>query len=103
MVTTVRSLGLQGIGGYEVRVECFLSNGLPAFDMVGLPDTAVKEALGSLMTGNGQHQKQAENLKQLLKTTAEPQAQQQVQKHRRSSDPGQRLPSIRCCHDRDRA
>lgn len=44
MVTTVRSLGLQGIGGYEVRVECFLSNGLPAFDMVGLPDTAVKEA-----------------------------------------------------------
>ena len=44
MVSNVRSLGLQGIGGYEVRVECFLSNGLPAFDVVGLPDAAVKEA-----------------------------------------------------------
>ena len=41
MVTTVRSLGLQGISGYEVTVECFLSGGLPAFDVV---DTAVKEA-----------------------------------------------------------
>ena len=43
MVTTVRSLGLQGISGYEVTVECF-SGGLPAFDVVGLGDTAVKEA-----------------------------------------------------------
>ena len=44
MVSKVRSLGLHGIGGYEVSVECFLSNGLPGFDLVGLPDTAVKEA-----------------------------------------------------------
>ena len=44
MVVTVRSLGLNGIAGYEVSVECFLSGGLPAFDMVGLPDTAVREA-----------------------------------------------------------
>lgn len=44
MVTTVRSLGLQGVAGYEVSVECFLSGGLPAFDVVGLGDTAVKEA-----------------------------------------------------------
>ena len=44
MVVTVRSLGLGGIRGYEVSVECFLSGGLPAFDIVGLPDTAVKEA-----------------------------------------------------------
>ena len=44
MVTTVRSLGLAGIEGYEVRVECDLSNGMPRFDMVGLPDSAVKEA-----------------------------------------------------------
>ena len=40
MVTAVRSLGLQGISGYEVTVECFLSGGLPAFDVVGLGDTA---------------------------------------------------------------
>ena len=39
-------------------------------------DTAVKEALGSLMSGSGQHQKQAENLRQLLKTTVGPQMQQ---------------------------
>ena len=44
MVSKVRSLGLHGIGGYAISVECFLSNGLPAFDVVGLPDTAVKEA-----------------------------------------------------------
>ncbi len=44
MVSRVRSLGLHGIGGYEVSCECFLSNGLPAFELVGLPDTAVKEA-----------------------------------------------------------
>ena len=44
MVTTVRSLGLHGVAGYEVSVECFLSGGLPAFDVVGLGDTAVKEA-----------------------------------------------------------
>lgn len=44
MVVTVRSLGLSGICGYEVSVECFLSGGLPAFDVVGLPDAAVREA-----------------------------------------------------------
>ena len=44
MVVTVRSLGLNGISGYEVSAECFLSGGLPAFDIVGLPDAAVREA-----------------------------------------------------------
>ncbi|MCL2392652.1 MAG: YifB family Mg chelatase-like AAA ATPase [Oscillospiraceae bacterium] len=44
MVTKVRSFGLGGIRGYEVAVECYLSNGLPHFDIVGLPDAAVKEA-----------------------------------------------------------
>lgn len=44
MVSIVRSLGLKGISGYEVTVECFLSSGLPNFDIVGLADTAVKEA-----------------------------------------------------------
>jgi len=44
MVAKVRSLGLGGIKGYEVSVECYLSSGLPAFDIVGLPDAAVKEA-----------------------------------------------------------
>ena len=44
MVVSVRSLGLNGIVGYEVCAECFLSGGLPAFDVVGLPDAAVREA-----------------------------------------------------------
>ena len=44
MVSKVRSLGLGGISGYEVSVECCISSGLPAFDIVGLPDAAVKEA-----------------------------------------------------------
>ena len=44
MVVTIRSLGLTGVSGYPVAVECALSGGLPAFDVVGLPDAAVKEA-----------------------------------------------------------
>ena len=44
MVAKIRSLGLQGIGGYEVSAEIFLSGGLPQFDVVGLPDAAVREA-----------------------------------------------------------
>lgn len=44
MFSHIRSFGLQGIGGYEVTVECYITNGLPAFDVVGLPDAAVKEA-----------------------------------------------------------
>ena len=44
MVCNIRSLGLLGITGYEVSVECDLSGGLPAFTVVGLPDAAVNEA-----------------------------------------------------------
>ena len=44
MISKIRSLGVKGIGGYEVSVECFISNGLPGFDVVGLPDMAVRES-----------------------------------------------------------
>lgn len=44
MMTQVRSLGLRGVEGYPVTAECDLSGGLPAFEIVGLPDAAVKEA-----------------------------------------------------------
>ncbi|MCQ2418299.1 MAG: YifB family Mg chelatase-like AAA ATPase [Clostridia bacterium] len=44
MNSKVTSLGIEGIRGYEVTVECFISNGLPAFEIVGLPDAAVKES-----------------------------------------------------------
>ena len=44
MLSTIQSLGVSGIGGYGVSVEVYISNGLPGFDIVGLPDAAVKEA-----------------------------------------------------------
>ena len=44
MICSVYSLGIDGIRGHVVTVECYISNGLPAFDIVGLPDAAVKEA-----------------------------------------------------------
>lgn len=44
MMTQIRSLGLHGVEGYQVTVECDLSRGMPGFEIVGLPDTAVKEA-----------------------------------------------------------
>lgn len=44
MLASVMSLGLAGIEGFEVVVEVNLAPGMPAFDIVGLPDAAVKEA-----------------------------------------------------------
>lgn len=44
MVSLVYSAGLDGIDGYIVTTECFLSNGLPKFNVVGLPTGAVSEA-----------------------------------------------------------
>lgn len=44
MICSVRSMSVNGIEGSAITVECYISNGLPAFDIVGLPDAAVKEA-----------------------------------------------------------
>ncbi len=44
MLSKVYSRGLAGIDGFPVSVETDISNGMPAFDIVGLPDAAVKEA-----------------------------------------------------------
>ncbi len=44
MICSVKTLGISGIRGSLVTAECFISNGLPGFDIVGLPDAAVKEA-----------------------------------------------------------
>ena len=44
MICSIHTTGLNGIHGSHITVECYLSNGLPAFDIVGLPDMAVKEA-----------------------------------------------------------
>ena len=44
MICSVHTLGITGIQGSGVVAECYISNGLPGFDIVGLPDAAVKEA-----------------------------------------------------------
>ena len=44
MFSSVKSMGVSGVGGYMVAVEVYISNGLPGFEIVGLPDAAVKEA-----------------------------------------------------------
>lgn len=44
MFSQINSCGLMGMDGFEVFVQTDISNGLPMFDIVGLPDTAVKEA-----------------------------------------------------------
>ncbi len=44
MISQVKSMALLGIDGFVVEVEADISSGLPAFDIVGLPDAAVKES-----------------------------------------------------------
>ena len=44
MVFQLRTMGLAGILGYVVEAECCIASGLPGFDIVGLPDAAVKES-----------------------------------------------------------
>lgn len=44
MLAKIKSYGLQGIQGYQVDLEIDVNNGLPNIDMVGLPDTAIKES-----------------------------------------------------------
>ncbi len=44
MLDKLYSMGLNGMDAYLVEVETYVSGGLPRFDIVGLPDTAVKES-----------------------------------------------------------
>ena len=44
MVAHSFSMGIYGMEAFRVEVEADISQGLPAFDLVGLPDTAVKES-----------------------------------------------------------
>ncbi|MCI1959495.1 MAG: YifB family Mg chelatase-like AAA ATPase [Clostridia bacterium] len=44
MVSIIKSSSIAGVDGFTVNVETDISNGLPAFDIVGLPDSAVKES-----------------------------------------------------------
>ena len=44
MIASVNTMCVRGVYGSNVSVECYITNGLPNFEIVGLPDTAVKEA-----------------------------------------------------------
>ena len=44
MYAKVESLGLNGLDAFSVTVEADISTGLPRFDIVGLPDMAVRES-----------------------------------------------------------
>ena len=44
MIAKVQSYALSGLEGVCVTVEADISKGLPSYEMVGLPDTAVKES-----------------------------------------------------------
>ncbi len=44
MFARLKSMGLLGVDGFMIEVEADLSQGLPGFDVVGLPGAAVKES-----------------------------------------------------------
>lgn len=44
MLSKVKSMALHGLEGYLVDVEIDVSSGLPYWEIVGLPDTSVREA-----------------------------------------------------------
>lgn len=44
MISTIHSMGLNGIEAFCVDIESDISQGMPACDIVGLPDASVKEA-----------------------------------------------------------
>lgn len=44
MLSKVTSFALSGLEGVPVEVETDINNGLPAYELVGLPDAAVKES-----------------------------------------------------------
>ncbi len=44
MLSCVYSAGISGIDGFLVTVECNCTKRMPAFEIVGLPDNAIKEA-----------------------------------------------------------
>lgn len=44
LICVVSSAAVHGIDGHIIDVECFISPGFPDFNIVGLPDNAVKES-----------------------------------------------------------
>ena len=51
MLAKAYSVGLLGIDGFSVCVEADITGGLPGFEIVGLPDAAVKESKERIRSG----------------------------------------------------
>ena len=52
MFARVNSFGVQGLSGFAVTAEADISGGLPQFSIVGLPDSAGKEAADRVIGDN---------------------------------------------------
>ena len=50
MLSIIKSISLQGLDGYLLSAEVDISSGLPTFEIVGLPDTIVKESKERIKT-----------------------------------------------------
>ncbi len=48
MIVKISSAGLWGLEGFPVVVEAWFGKGLPGLDIIGLPDTAVKESVNRI-------------------------------------------------------
>ena len=44
MISIVKSMALHGLDGYLVDVQVDITNGLPYLEIVGLPDTSIRES-----------------------------------------------------------
>ena len=44
MISIVKSMCLHGLEGYPIEVQVDVSGGLPCFEIVGLPDTSIRES-----------------------------------------------------------
>ena len=44
MISIVKSLALHGLQGYLVNIQVDISAGMPSFEIVGLPDTSIRES-----------------------------------------------------------
>lgn len=50
MLSNVKSVYLNGLEGYTVQVQVDVSGGMPEFNIVGLPDTSIKESKERVIT-----------------------------------------------------
>lgn len=50
MLSKIKTMSLLGLDGYLVEIQTDISNGIPEFDIVGLPDTTVKESKKRIKT-----------------------------------------------------